>query len=102
MWFTARMFGSVVAGYFVFTNFAWLQASDLGGSEPLAMGLGLGSLLVFRRDRVVIAGLLGSLAVTVRPLMSFVLVGIGVVLLYRKRVGAFVAASGIGLAVGIL
>lgn len=102
VWLTARMFGSFVAGYFAFTNFAWLQASYLGGSEPLAMALGLGSLLVFRRDRLVIAALLGALAVTVRPLMIFVLVGIGVVLLYRKRVGAFVAASGIGLAIGIL
>jgi hypothetical protein len=102
VWLTARMFGSVVAGYFAFTNFAWLQASYLGGSEPLAMALGLGSLLAFRRDRVVLAALLGSLAVTVRPLMIFVLVGIGMVLLYRKRVGAFVATSAIGLAIGVL
>ena len=102
LWLTARMFGNLAAGYFAFTNFAWLQASYLGGSEPLALALGLGSLLAFRRDRTVIAALAGSLAVTVRPLMIFVLVGIGLVLLYRRRVSAFFIAAAIGLAIGIL
>lgn len=32
LWRIARMFGNVTAGYFAFTNFAWLQASWLGGS----------------------------------------------------------------------
>ncbi len=100
VWLTARMLGNVTAGYFAFTNLAWIQASCLGGSEPLAVALGLGSLLAFRRDRVMIAALLGSLAVTVRPLMIFVLVGIGLVLLYRKRISAFFAALGIGMATG--
>ena len=72
VWLTARLFGTVVAGYFAFTNIAWLQLAYLGGSEPLA--LGLASLLAFRRDRILLAALLGSLAVTVRPLMIFVLV----------------------------
>lgn len=86
MWLTARLFGTVVAGYFAFTNIAWLQLAYLGGSEPLALALALGlaSLLAFRRDRILLAALLGSLAVTVRPLMIFVLVGIGLVLLYES------------------
>lgn len=84
MWLTARLFGTVVAGYFAFTNIAWLQLAYLGGSEPLALALGLASLLAFRRDRILLAALLGSLAVTVRPLMIFVLVGIGLVLLYES------------------
>ena len=102
VWLTARLFGTLAAGYFAFTNFAWLQLAYLGGSEPLALALGLGSLLAFRRDRILLAALLGSLAVTVRPLMIFVLVGIGLVLLYRRRFRAFLAAFVIGLAIGAL
>lgn len=45
VWLTARLFGTVVAGYFAFTNIAWLQLAYLGGSEPLALALGLASLL---------------------------------------------------------
>jgi len=102
LWLTARMLGNATAGYFAFMNFSWLQASYLGGSEPLALALGLGSLLAFRRDRTATAALLGSLAATVRPLMIFVLVGIGLVLVYRRRVGTFLIATSIGLVIGIL
>lgn len=102
VWLTARLFGTVVAAYFAFTNIAWLQLAYLGGSEPLALARGLASLLAFRRDRILLAALLGSLAVTVRPLMIFVLVGIGLVLLYRRKFRAFLIAFGIGLAIGTL
>ena len=99
VWLTARLFGTTAAGYFAFTNVAWLQVSYLGGSEPLAVALGLGSLLAFRRNRIVVSALLASLAVTVRPLMFFVLLGIGLVLLYRKQFWHFLARweSGWGL-----
>ena len=102
VWLTARMFGNVTAGYFAFTNFVWLQLSWLGGSEPLAMALALGSLRAFRRGRPILAALLGSLAVTVRPLMLFVLVGIGLALIFRKKFWTFLAAFAIGLGIGIL
>jgi hypothetical protein len=102
VWLAGRLFGTVVAGYFALTNFAWLQLSFLGGSEPLAVALGLGALLAFRRNRVLVAALLASLSVTVRPLMVFVLVGIGLVLLYRKKFGSFFLALATGLAIGIL
>jgi len=49
-----------------------------------------------------LAALLGALAVTVRPLMIFVLMGIGLVLLYRRKFGALLAALAIGLAIGVL
>ncbi len=101
-WLVARMFGTTVAAYFAFTNFSWLQAAFVGGSEPLAVALGFGALLAFRRDRVFLAALLGSLAVTVRPLMIFALVGVGLVLLARKRFAEFFIALGTGLAVGVL
>lgn len=41
VWLTAWMFGTVAAGYFAFTNLAWVQFAFLGGSEPLAMAVGV-------------------------------------------------------------
>ena len=102
VWLAARLFGTIAAGYFALTNFAWLQLSFLGGAEPLAVALGLGALLAFRRNRVFLAALLGSVSVTVRPLMIFVLVGIGLALLYQKQFRSFFIALGTGLVVGIL
>lgn len=102
VWFVARLFGTMTAAYFALTNFAWLQVSFVGGAEPLALALGLGALLAFRRNRVFLAALSGSLSVTVRPLMIFVLVGIGLVLLYRKKFGSFSLALGTGLIIGAL
>lgn len=98
----ARLFGPWIAGYFAFSNFAWLQTSFLGGSEPLAVALGLGAFCSFRRGNVVLAALLGSLASAVRPLMFFTLVGIGIALICRKRFLEFFRAFSVGLAVGIL
>lgn len=102
VWLAARLFGKLPAAYFALTNLAWLQVSFLGGSEPLAMALGLGALLAFRQDRVFLAAILGSLSVTVRPLMIFILIGIGLTCLYRKQLGSFFVALGTGLAIGIL
>jgi hypothetical protein len=99
VWLAARLFGTVAAAYFALTNFAWLQVSFLGGSEPLSVALGLGALLAFRRNSVFLAALLAALAVIVRPLMIFVLAGIGIVLLYRKEFRSFLIAFGTGLAV---
>jgi hypothetical protein len=98
----ARLFGTWVAAFFALTNFAWLQTSFLGGSEPLAVALGMGALWTFRRGNTLLAALLGSLATTVRPLMFFTLVGIGIALLYQKRYGKFLGAFAVGLAVCLL
>jgi hypothetical protein len=54
--------------------------SFLGGSEPLALALALGAFWMFRRRRIFVAVWLRSLAVTVRPLIIFVLVGIGILI----------------------
>lgn len=98
----ARLFGSWVAAYFAFSNFAWLQLSFMGGSEPLAVALGMGAFWSFRRNRIPLAALLASLATVVRPLMLFVLVGIGIALLCKKRYAQLLAAVAIGIAVGLL
>ena len=101
-WFAVRLVGTLPAVYFAITNLAWLQVAWIGGSEPLAMALGLGAMLAFRRNRVFLAALAGSLGVTVRPLMIFVLVGIGLVLLYRKQFLKFFLATSTGIVVGVL
>ncbi len=101
-WLVVRLFDTVTAAYFALTNFFWLQLSFLGGSEPLSVALALGALLAFRRNRFFLAAVLGSVAVTVRPLMIFVLIGIGLVLLYRKEFRSFFVALGTGLGVGVL
>ena len=98
----ARLFGTWVAAYFALSNFAWLQASLLGGSEPLAVALGMGAFWSFRRGNPLLAALLGALATTVRPLMIFTLVGIGIALLYQKRYAKFVGALALGIGIGLL
>jgi hypothetical protein len=98
----ARMFGTRVAAYFALSNFAWIQASLLGGSEPLAVAVGMGALWSFRRGHTLLAALLGALATTVRPLMFFTLVGIGIALLLQRCYAKFVAAVALGLTIGLL
>ncbi len=98
----ARLFGTRVAGYFAVSNFAWLQASFLGGSEPLAVALGMGAFWNFRRGNFVVAAFLGALATIVRPLMICTLLGIGLVLLCRRQYTQFLGALGVGLAIGVL
>jgi len=102
----ARLFGTWVAAYFALSNFAWLQLSFLGGSEPLAVGLGMGAFWSFRGERTLraalLAALLASLATTVRPLMFCALVGIGIALLCQKRYTQLLAAVGLGSAIGLL
>jgi len=98
----ARLFGPWVAGYFAFTNLAWLQASFAGGSEPLAVALGLGAFASFRRGRTLWATLLAALATTVRPLTFFALIGIGIALLYRKHYAKFLSSLSLGIVIGLL
>ena len=98
----ARLFGAWAGAYFAFLNFAWLQISFLGGSEPLAVALGLGAFWSFRREHTLLAALLAALATTVRPLMFFVLVGIGIASLYHKRYAKFLGALVLASAVGLL
>jgi hypothetical protein len=98
----ARLFGTWVAAYFATSNLAWWQTSLLGGSEPLAVALGMGAFWSFRRGYPLLAALLGALATTVRPLMFFTLVGIGIALLQQKHYAKFVAAFALGLGIGVL
>ena len=98
----ASLFGTRVAAYFAVTNLLWLQTSFLGGSESLAVALALGGFWSFRNGHPLWAALFASLATTVRPLMVFALVGIGLALLYQKRYAKFLGALFLGLAIGLL
>ena len=98
----ARLFGTSVAVYFAITNLNWLQTSFLGGSEPLALALGLIAFWTFRRGRPIFAAFFAALATTVRPFMFFALVGIGIALLAQKRYAKFLGALCLGLLVGSL
>jgi hypothetical protein len=97
-----RLWGGWIAGFFAILSFDWLQRSYLGGSEPLFVALLFGSFWAVRRERWTVAALLASCATIVRPLGIFALIGIGLVLLWRRDYRKFAAATAIGIAVGLL
>ena len=89
-----------MAGFFVLLNFDWMQRSFLGGAEPLAAVLIFGAFLAFRRDRYLLAAFLASLSTLVRPLGIFCLLGIGIVLLYRREFKRLALAVVTGATIG--
>jgi len=97
-----RLWNGWIAAYFCVLSFDWLQRSCLGGSEPLFVFLLLASFLAVRRDKWWIASLLASLATIVRPLGAFALLGIGLVLLWRRDFLKFAMATATGVVVGAL
>jgi hypothetical protein len=97
-----HLWGGWVAGFFAILNFDWMQRSYLGGSEPLFVALLFGAFLAVRRERWWIASLLASLATVVRPLGIFALLGIGLVLLWKRDYRRLIPAVGVGLVIGIL
>src|SRR5204863_1955271 len=97
-----RLWGGWVAGFFAALNFDWMQRSFLGGSEPLAVALLFGAFLAVRRERYLLGALLASLSTVVRPVGIFCLIGIAIVLLYRRDLKKLALAVLIGAAVGAL
>ncbi len=97
----SRLWGGWVAGFFAILNFDWMQRSLLGGSEPLSVALLFGSFLAVRRERWPLAALLAALSTITRPLGVFALLGIGIVLLWKKEFRTFIVAFTIGISVGI-
>lgn len=97
-----RLWGAWIALFALMLNFDWFQRSFLGGSEPLFVALLFASFLLIRKERWLSAALLASLATITRPLGIFLLVGIAIVLLTRRRWRTLVLATCIGAAVGAL
>jgi hypothetical protein len=97
-----RLWGGWVAGFFAILNFNWMQLSYLGGSEPLFVALLFSTFLSARKQRWWLASLLASFATVVRPLGVFALIGIGIVLLWKRDYRRLVPAVAIGLVIGVL
>lgn len=96
----ARLWGWWVAAYFSLTNFDWVQRTLLGGAEPLFAALIFLAFLAARRERWMLAALLGSLSTVVRPLGIFFLLAMGIQLLRVRRLGTLALAIGISLTLG--
>ena len=97
-----RLWGGWIATTFSIVNFDWYQRSYLGGSEPLFVALLFGSFLAIRRERWLLAALLAALATITRPLAVFLLLGIGLTLLWRRDWRRLAGATAIGLVIGTL
>jgi hypothetical protein len=97
-----RLWGGWVAGFFAVTSREWMERSLLGGAEPLFMLFVFGAFLAARKERWLLASLLAALSATVRPMGVFALIGIGLVLLYRKNYKSLAAAVVIGVSIGAL
>jgi hypothetical protein len=97
-----RLWGGWISAAFAIINLDWYQRTYLGGSEPLFVALLFGSFLAIRRDRWLLAVLLASLATITRPLGVFLLLGIGLTLLWRRDWKRFTIATSVALAIGVL
>ncbi|SRR6266496_3117045 len=97
-----RLWSGWIATTFSIVNFDWYQRSYLGGSEPLFVALLFGSFLAIRRERWLLAAFLAALATITRPLAVFLLLGIGLTLLWRLDWRRLAGATAIGLAIGTL
>jgi len=91
-----------IAIFFALLSFDWFQRTLLGGAEPLFLALLLGSFLALRRNRWLLAAVLGALATVVRPFGVFALIGLGIELLYHRRVREAMVATVTAMAVGAL
>lgn len=100
--FCYQLWGGWVAAIFAVASREWMERSLLGGAEPLFMALVLGSFLAARRQRWLLAALLASFSTVVRPMGIFALLGIGLVLLYRKEYRRLAMAVAVGLIIGVL
>jgi hypothetical protein len=91
-----------IAIFFALLSFDWFQRSLLGGAEPLFLAFLLASFLALRRDRWLLAAALGALATVVRPFGVFALLGLGIELLYRRRLRDAAIATGVAVGIGAL
>jgi len=79
-----HLWGPWIAGFFTVLNLYWFQVSLLGGSEPLFVALLFLSLWAIRKERWVEASALAAFATLTRPLAIFALLGIGLILIFRR------------------
>ena len=97
-----KLWDTWTAIFFVIFSREWLERSLLGGAEPLFMTFVFGAFLAVRREKWWLASLLASLATVVRPMGIFVLIAIGLVLVWRRDYRRLSVASAIGVFVGLM
>jgi len=97
-----KLWGGWIALFFAVLNITWIQASYLGGSEPLFLLLLFLSFWQSRKEHWVTAAALAALATVVRPLGFLALVGIGLTLLLRKDIKKAAACTGAAAVIGLL
>src|SRR5262249_36599151 len=102
VFFAYRLYGRMVAAWFVFISAALMRATLVGGSEPLFVALFLGSLLAIRRGLVGWGVLLASLSATVRPIGVFVLAATFLAAARRKDWGNIVRYMSVSACVAAL
>jgi len=96
-----RLWGTTIAAWFMGVNWWYIDGAVEGLSEPLFMALVFGSFIAMRKEKWAIAALLASGATVVRPVGIFVLLAMGIVLLWRKEYRQLAIAVSIGAAIGI-
>ena len=84
-----NLWGGWISAFFAILNFSWIQATFLGGSEPLFVLLLLLSFWFSRKkfsrkDRWVSASVMAALATLTRPVGIFALFALALTLLLRK------------------
>lgn len=94
------LWGGWVAAFFALLSFDWFQRSLLGGSESLFIALLLAAVWFLRRERWELSATAAALATVVRPYGLFVLMGLGIQLLWQRKVKEFLSATVIALVIG--
>jgi len=97
-----RLWGGWIAVFFALLNITWIQASYLGGSEPLFLLLLFLSFWQSRKEDWVNAAVLAALATVVRPLGFLALMGIGLTLLLRKEIWKAALCTAVAMLIGLL
>ena len=97
-----KLWGDWIALFFALLNITWIQASYLGGSEPLFVLLLFLSFWQSRKEHWVSAAVLAALATVVRPLGFLALVGIGMTLLLRKEICKAALCTAVAMLIGLL
>jgi hypothetical protein len=95
-----RLWNAWIAVFFASLSLDWFQRSLLGGSESLFVALVLVAFWFVRRERWKPSALFGSLATVVRPYGLFMLIGLGVQLLWQKKFKECLYATLIALLIG--
>ncbi len=96
------LWGPWIAAYFAILNFPWIEASILGGSEPLFVFLRFASFWFSRKDRWITASALAALATLTRPVGIFGIFALGFALLFRREYRKLSVSTGVAALLGFL